>query len=475
MLRWAWLLWLGVGMCAVGHAQDDFCKAGSGSFSINGVAGNAPYVGCAPLAITLTNTAAGTEKVSYDYDYKGEKKPDLTSKSTITYEKPGRYIILQVGSGSAGEVALCREVFVKDITPPKARAVSCPGDDAVRLVFADDSITRQYDQIEVRWNDGSPAEHLYKGHGLELKHRYAGSGTRNVQYRGVYVENPDSCPGSEEVSLSVEINGGYKDKRSEITQIESRTDGSVLLTAEGVQGLESEVLVKTATGTYRDTGVKIARQGTVELTLQSPGPNQVHCYKLRTMDACGVIYESNEVCAIKLTGQAENERSVLVWSRYPHPQDSVRFELLRDGNLINTTSNRSELSYEDKDVECGVLYRYQVVTVVGEKSRSLSAPVELSIGSDCPDAAPFFPDAFSPNGDGLNDRFKPEGTFLDDFQMIIYNRWGQAIFQTTRAAEGWDGTVGGSRAPQGVYAYKVVVSGKKGEKYLTNGTVRLLR
>ena len=91
------------------------------------------------------------------------------------------------------------------------------------------------------------------------------------------------------------------------------------------------------------------------------------------------------------------------------------------------------------------------------------------------EAALFMPDAFSPNSDGINDTFKPSGVFFDNFQMIIYNRWGQSIFQTADSATGWDGTLNGSPAPQGQYVYKVVIVDNTGKEFVKQGTLLLLR
>jgi gliding motility-associated-like protein len=64
------------------------------------------------------------------------------------------------------------------------------------------------------------------------------------------------------------------------------------------------------------------------------------------------------------------------------------------------------------------------------------------------------PNAFSPNGDGLNDVFKPhiEGR-LDVFEMTIYNRWGAVVYRTNNAALGWNGIVNGYTQNTGTYLW----------------------
>ncbi len=71
--------------------------------------------------------------------------------------------------------------------------------------------------------------------------------------------------------------------------------------------------------------------------------------------------------------------------------------------------------------------------------------------SDC---YTYFPSAFSPNGDGRNDRFRILTTFtLTRFQLTVYNRWGEPVFITGDPAAGWDGTYKGKAMPPGTYVY----------------------
>ncbi len=65
----------------------------------------------------------------------------------------------------------------------------------------------------------------------------------------------------------------------------------------------------------------------------------------------------------------------------------------------------------------------------------------------------YLPNAFTPNDDGLNDEFKVRGDSLGDFELKIYNRWGEQVYKTTDPQEGWDGTHKGEIAPQGTYIW----------------------
>ena len=78
----------------------------------------------------------------------------------------------------------------------------------------------------------------------------------------------------------------------------------------------------------------------------------------------------------------------------------------------------------------------------------------------------FVPNAFSPNNDGRNDVFFVVNSGdVVKFHMVIYNKWGETVFQTTDINEGWDGNFKGSRSPVGVYHYVI--------EYLGQGNVLL--
>jgi len=91
----------------------------------------------------------------------------------------------------------------------------------------------------------------------------------------------------------------------------------------------------------------------------------------------------------------------------------------------------------------------------------------------------YAPNAFSPNGDGLNDVFIPEGVGFDNekFNLYIYNRWGELVFETDDYNHGWDGnTIEGNPAPQGVYTWIVLLRTLDGSDFIYRhkGQVTLL-
>ena len=87
------------------------------------------------------------------------------------------------------------------------------------------------------------------------------------------------------------------------------------------------------------------------------------------------------------------------------------------------------------------------------------------------------PNAFTPNGDGVNDRWLPEGVWegATDYRLRIWNRWGEMIF-TTRDFDGsWDGTFEGSNSPGGGYLWDLTYRNSQGDVEALKGGVVLIR
>ncbi|MDY0343783.1 MAG: gliding motility-associated C-terminal domain-containing protein, partial [Lentimicrobium sp.] len=83
------------------------------------------------------------------------------------------------------------------------------------------------------------------------------------------------------------------------------------------------------------------------------------------------------------------------------------------------------------------------------------------------------PNAFTPDGDGLNDVFRPVADYdrFSKFSMVIYNSWGQRQFETTKPAVGWDG----KGAAAGVYVWVITYADYLGKVATLRGSVTVVR
>ncbi len=88
----------------------------------------------------------------------------------------------------------------------------------------------------------------------------------------------------------------------------------------------------------------------------------------------------------------------------------------------------------------------------------------------------YIPNAFTPNSDGLNDHFTISAGAIKTFDIQIFDRWGEKIWESNDyKGKGWDGTYLSNPAQMDVYAYVVKLTDFKDKVYRMNGTVHLIR
>ncbi len=124
-------------------------------------------------------------------------------------------------------------------------------------------------------------------------------------------------------------------------------------------------------------------------------------------------------------------------------------------NLIDQPDNVLP-SYEWNDGYTGpkrVLYQagnFQVY--VHNECGTDTVYIAIHYDIDCPEIF-YIPNAFSPNGDGINDRFRITDENITVVRFQIYNRWGGLVFSSSDARNGWDGKTNNEPQPIGVYLY----------------------
>ncbi|MGB0850556.1 MAG: gliding motility-associated C-terminal domain-containing protein, partial [Bacteroidia bacterium] len=139
-------------------------------------------------------------------------------------------------------------------------------------------------------------------------------------------------------------------------------------------------------------------------------------------------------------------------------------------NTFNFVDNNF---YED----IGGYYFYQVHSINSNGDTSYSNIAYIS-----GDGKIYAPNSFSPNGDGLNDKFRFETLFITnakteqyaDFEFQIFNRWGQIVYQSTDLHTPWDGSYQNKIVKPGIYHYKVKFTDGKEKRYHKVGIIHVI-
>ena len=87
----------------------------------------------------------------------------------------------------------------------------------------------------------------------------------------------------------------------------------------------------------------------------------------------------------------------------------------------------------------------------------------------------YVPNTFTPDGNGHNDYFFPQGGNIKEYHMIIFNRWGEVVFESYNLNGKWDGTYGGEKCKDGTYVWKITYTDISNNKKEIVGHVNLLR
>ena len=146
-------------------------------------------------------------------------------------------------------------------------------------------------------------------------------------------------------------------------------------------------------------------------------------------------------------------------------------------SFVVEVENNADYTYEWSNGDTGAaidIFSAGTYTVSVSNESGCRAEATTTVNEVC-EATIKFPNAFSPNEDGANDEFRAIARFVNDYEMKVYNRWGEEMFATTTISEGWNGRYNGKNAPIGVYVWWASFTDEEGKKVLKQGNLTLVR
>jgi gliding motility-associated-like protein len=140
------------------------------------------------------------------------------------------------------------------------------------------------------------------------------------------------------------------------------------------------------------------------------------------------------------------------------------------GDGVDSTSylTNPQHTYSDTGTYC--------VTLVVESRTGCTDTVTNCLVVE-PDFTLYIPNAFTPNADGLNETFMPKGSYIENYDMYIFDRWEAQIFHSNEITTGWNGRVNGSGTvcQEGTYLYLINVTDSRGKTHSYTGMVNLMK
>jgi gliding motility-associated-like protein len=205
-----------------------------------------------------------------------------------------------------------------------------------------------------------------------------------------------------------------------------------------------------------------------------------YCYMIERINECGLRSKASSIaCTIVLKGQSQPFEHKLTWTEYDYFNNGLeRYDILAkdltedDFRKKNTSYHKETYCIDNQlNKETGVFY-YQAVAVENEERyRSLSNIVELR-------QKPLLhiPNAYTANGDNLNDTWNIVPVFVKEYEMKVFDRWGRKVFETTdKHKQMGDKDQQNTLLPCDVYAYVITYTGFSGEVFTRTGNVTVLK
>jgi gliding motility-associated-like protein len=216
--------------------------------------------------------------------------------------------------------------------------------------------------------------------------------------------------------------------------------------------------------------------------------NQSYYYIVITKNQCGINIDTSQIGqTIYLTALGDdNGVNTLTWNGYGEWTGGVAYyRIFRDedssGNYtqIATIYGGSAMNTYQDDVSNIItgrgIFGYYIIATEAPGSYPFIDTSASNTAEAFQDPRLYIPNAFVPNG--KNKIFVPVSVFMNvtGYDLTIFNRLGQQVFETTDPSQGWDGSYAGHIAPEAVYIYHLVYTSSKGEYFERNGSITLLK
>ena len=423
--------------------------------------------GCLPLNVAAHNNLPGATNTRYVFDYRGGAvDPDsLSSDSVRVYRKPGYYTIVQFSERAGQKHLACTTINVTDTLAPVVKAIPC-ANGGVQLVF-DPKQPTPYPTYQVDWGDTEIKG--YPGFGNKITYKYAVPKTYNIRVRGVHT--PGQCRGT-----VTRLTFMVPDNLTPPTITEARMQSETRLDLQIRDSLATELILQKGNvgGVFDPAGQNLSKgQNTASTALELPGKI---CFRLQPADTCLAELRSRPVCASDFAVAGNKDENTVSWNTDFRPP-GIKSIIQKDGvDWKDITNSGTSGAATDREFICGKEICYQlVVSYQGFTFYSLKKCLTVP-PDECETRPPFYlPDAFSPNGDGLNDALEITGVISSEFEITIYDKWGLAIFHSKDPVTSWDGKFSNQNLPVGTYAYAVRYLDRSGKHLTQRGIIYLLR
>ncbi|HVX51247.1 MAG TPA: PKD domain-containing protein, partial [Chitinophagaceae bacterium] len=422
--------------------------------------------GCVPVRVTFTDTIGNAQTYIWKF---GDGSTDTTTKAvsvTHTYNKVGTYKIMLVAvDSSTCNIADTSYLNIRVRNDPatvgfaEQKLMPC---DSLNYIFINQSAPAQgksFTNTSFTWDFGDG--NILTSDADTVKHHYNASGTYNVVLT-LTDTNFCNAPEADSIKLNIAVN---------VAALFSQpAAGCVPYT---VQFTNNSTGGESFTWDFGD-GSGTSKQTNPQHTFTQPGTyniklvavNNSSCNKTDSV-SFPVVVNGLPAAAFSFVPLPAQENTPSTF--FNNSTGGVSFTWnFGDGSTLNTTRSDTTVShtYNKTGTYNTCLVAYNATGCSDTACEAVPAIVTPLVD---------VPNAFTPNGDGINDYVRIRSFGIDKVNWQIYNRWGAVVFSTTDKNQPWDGRYKGVLQPQEVYTYTLDVQFTDGTRYRKTGDITLLR
>lgn len=451
--------------CNLAAVKIAFNLAGIGAgimASINGVPRDTS--GCVPMTVDFRDTIAMGQK--YIWDFNDGSPLETTTGPTVshTFNTVGLYRVKLVSVDSTScNIADTVQITMRvrdDQAALNMTAVKLPPCTSLAYEFTNNSTAiKPFTNTSFRWDFGDGTTQL-AGLG-KVMHTYTTAGTYNVRLILLdtsYCNGPDSI--TQVIRIATNVKAQFETPANGCAPYNASFNNTSLGGSDFIwdfgdgttSTVHDPVHVYNSTGVYRvrliandaNTCNQTDTSGYFTITI-NPNPSASFTYSPNpTEPNTAVSYLNSSVGASRYKWLfGDNDTLFTI-----RPDTTVR-------HLFNASGTYNSCLVAYNNAGC---------------SDTTCLPISVTINSLLD-----VPNAFSPNGDGQNDKVYVRGYGIDRMTWTIYNRWGAVVYKSTDPYEGWDGRFNGKLQPQDVYHYTLVIEFSSKERMTKKGDITLLR
>ncbi|MDB5247998.1 MAG: hypothetical protein JWQ40_2392 [Segetibacter sp.] len=438
--------------------------AGSVRASINGV--RQDTTGCVPLTVDFTDTIAAGQRYVWNFGDGSADVVTTTPSLSHTFNAVGNYRVrltsidsskCNVADTAYTTIRVKTNKAVLGFTPKKL----LPCEDT-RYEFINTSFVTPsgipFTNTSFTWDFGDNTPPEITGNETRM-HQFPGPGVYNVT---LTLTDTTFCNAPETLTISLRIAINVK------AEFETPRRGCAPYTA---------VFTNTSSGGQEfrwNFGDNQTSSETNPVHLyETPG---TYLIKLTAIDSgtCNKIDSTNFTIIV-----SDKPKAAFTFTPNP-PQEN------KPVNFVNSSISATRYLWQFGDGDSLLTNSPASVSHTYNETKKFNACLIASNNVGCADTVcqdieakiiPLLdvPNAFTPNGDGINDKVYVRGFGIIKMTWRIYNRWGTLIFETNDRTQPWDGTYKGSIQPKEVYHYVLDVEYSDNTKYQKKGDITILR